>query len=298
LSITVPEGPAAFLLSQTELIDKVVGRNGFRQAEHRTCMGGTTWRRFEPTQPQRAYGLAYESWEFSGPPGAWAADALRDKPGKPSRVDWAFDLYCPRDVTPAHFREQTRAHFEEAGFKPSWKGGEEDGTFYLGSPTSVRRMKVYRKDLQDKATLFTYGHPVMRLEVTLADECAASWWRIWRQDPDQAAGVMAAHLVEITGFRVAEPRSIPVPETEPEVDQAQRVFRFIEQNASMILAARHIGIDVVDLAEHRMTHSSRKTKLEHMKRVAEMARLRADRVMAVVHELIEIAEWTRREARA
>ena len=56
----------------------------------------------------------------------------------------------------------------------------------------------------------------------------------------------------------------------------------------MILAARHIGIDMVDLAQHRMTHSSRRAKIEHMKRVAEMARLRADRVMEVVHELIEI----------
>lgn len=254
LTFTAPEVTGRELEGWTEFEEEGTGRaDGFRRSERRLTYGGRCWRRLEPVTASRAYGLAYESWEWDGAPADLAAKFLRGREGKPSHLDVAFDFEVPDELTADVVAASIAEHVKRQGLKPGINGEGEDRTHYVGARTSERRLRIYRKDLQ-KGDLWRAMNlpPVLRVELIAKKRVSHALWQKWC-DCDEAFYVACAGEVErLSGLLVqAEFEHLPVLSMPDELEPAAQFAQFIEQYAGQLTLWDEAGIDVMAFArEH------------------------------------------------
>ena len=149
LTVSLPDATAGLLLAESEHSENGHGFHSFRRSEERLIMGGRAWRRWEPGQPCKLWGTGYESWETSGAASDSFGMSLRGRPCKPTRVDAAWDFSVPETFTSDDFLAAIAAHVEGQILTTGISGQAGVNTRYVGSPQSEKRLRIYRKDLQD-----------------------------------------------------------------------------------------------------------------------------------------------------
>ncbi|MEX2215091.1 MAG: hypothetical protein WD768_13230 [Phycisphaeraceae bacterium] len=230
---------------------------GFKQSELRTCQGGECWRRWNPVNKSPEWGTEYESWKFPGVAAKWAAEFLRGKEGRPSWIDFAFDYECDAGYLADHLIDAVKGHTDERGLSVGIAGRDDVNTRYVGAPSSDRRVKVYRKDLQSAAWAANFG-PVLRVELTVKGKQAVALWLPWQVGKEEAATVAAAHLLDLLGLRV-RPRVGEVPEL-PRIEGAaiaDRVYTFLDQYAPMMAVLESMGLSWSELVHRRASMVNR-----------------------------------------
>lgn len=208
LTMSVPSGPAQVLLRNSVMEEVGYGGRGFKRSERRLVVGGKAWRRLEPIVESKDWALDYECWEYDGIGARDAARVMRALPGRPSRVDIAFDLPCSGTLTSRDVLEHFRPHVVGLGLVIEANGDERWPTCYIGGKQSGRRVRIYRKDLEDLEVANCFG-PTMRIELVLRDEAAQAWWSVWRDDEGRGFAAAAAHLQAMTGYCLMTGGEIP-----------------------------------------------------------------------------------------
>jgi hypothetical protein len=241
----------------TGRVDAGRPRPGFRSSEKRAHVGGTGWRRWEPSVESKRWGLAYESWEWDGTDAVVPARWFRGRDVRPSRVDVAWDFSVPYELLADDVAERAGMWMRAKDIKGGVAGEGNVNTRYIGAKGSDRRLRIYRKDLQLESWLMEFG-PTLRVELTLKGDHAAAWWNVWASDELNAIDVAAGHVYDLVGFDV-QPGRAAVPALsvlDEAVDPAQGVFSFIRQYSTIIDACSEAGIDVFGLvAEHQANRS-------------------------------------------
>lgn len=153
---------------------------GFRKSEQRQIVGGWVWRKWSPYVASTDWGLQYESWLGSGEVGGFLLDSFTGFDIRPSRVDVAFDFCVSDDVASADFVDLVRPHVLAKKIKIGVNGienpsGVSDLTQYIGTRSSNRQIRIYRKDLKDSAFAQLRG-AVLRVEIIMRDELARRWY--------------------------------------------------------------------------------------------------------------------------
>lgn len=260
-------------------------RPGFKQSEKRLFPGGYVWRRTEPRQESNRWGKRYESWEASGTSASWLARELKAIDSRPSRVDIAFDLNSDR--TSDEVLEDLRPQFESRGLLDGISGQGGVNTRYIGGQQSERRIRIYRKDLQDEAWSHLYG-PTIRVELILKGKQAAAWWDVWRDSDDSGAfRVAAAHIREMSGLdligdEVELPELLPVEQSHA----AKKLAQFIRQHAGTLVAFMDAGINLGTLAREQLVMASRMTRYRSSSLTAEVQRLQPSQVERLARALL------------
>ena len=294
LTVTVggsgdPESVGAFLMAWSAFSEPGKAQPGFRESEERMVLGGYGWRRWDPRQPCKLFGDRYESWQFPGITAAPAANALRGRrPIKPSRIDVAFDLHCDQDMTPERLVAWMRPKFAARGVTDGLVGHDGVFTCYIFAKGASRRIRIYRKDLQDPAYAEWLRTPVMRVEVILTDERAVEWWDLWDRDSAAAKLAASSFLHDYTGLR-----PLPGDHDWPELvlpegaDVAGQMALWVEQHGPQLSAWAAAGVDVGGLVrEFASKPRNRVAACRMRKRVREVRRVGAGVVEAMVRDIL------------
>jgi len=253
LTLSMSAEVAADWMPFTGVVDTGGVRKGFRASERRGHVGGTGWRRWEPTVESKRWGLEYESWEWDGSDAVVPARWFRGRDVRPSRVDVAWDFTVPYELLADEVADLCSTWMNAKGLKKGVDGEADINTRYIGAKGSDRRLRIYRKDLQLESWLIEFG-PTMRVELILKGDHAAAWWDVWSSDESKGIDVAAGHTYDLTGFDV-QPSRAAVPALkvlDAAGDPAQGVFAFIKQYSAVIDAAAEAGVDILGLvAEHQ-----------------------------------------------
>ncbi len=250
---TMSVGPVAAkaLVGWSELEEDGNAIRGFRRSELRKCLGGKVWRRYDPHQSSKRWGLDYESWESSGDGSGMVADFLRGQECKPTRIDVAFDFSCDESVTSDRVLEMFRSRAEEVGFSIGVTGQDGVNTRYIGSIKSERRIRIYRKDLQDEVVSEFFG-PIMRIELILKGDYAERWWASWSESTVAGFDVASGVVADMTGYSMRDTNAELVEMVKPEgSDPASSVSALLNQYGILIAACERAGIPLFDLAYER-----------------------------------------------
>jgi hypothetical protein len=268
LTVTMGSETDEWLEVRTDLGRVGTPQKGFRGTEERAWIGGTYWRKWGPSQPSKRWGMDYVTCEWKGPGSAYAARELKGRPDtRPSRVDVAFDFDVEDHVRAETVIEVCRPHMRERRITEGHTGEGQVWTYYAGAASSDLRVRIYRRDLKDKALAFQQG-PILRIELVMKDAYASRWWQAWAADQDQAYAAAAHYIERLTGLKVQEHRAeLPPAEADPDAETAQRVFEFIQQHASMVRMADELRIDLAKLAKLQAAKWSKQTRHEHKKRM-------------------------------
>lgn len=262
LTVTIPSRLSSRLLRRTKLEREGGYSEGFNQSELRLCEDGKVWRRFDPRESSNDYGREYESWKYNGPQATPAARYLRRLDDvRPTYVDVAFDFGCRPGDTSDALLEGCREWYQGRGLSDGINGntrpdGQTDNTRYVGSRSSERRIKIYRKDLRSEAFGAMHG-PTLRVEITLKNQHARRWWAMLTDYGfDRAYAVAAAHIQDMSGmechFGIDDVPELVQPPQSPAAEQLCNTLR---QCSGTLRAALESGIDVLDLV-HCMTDAA------------------------------------------
>lgn len=278
LTVSVDLNVAEHLINNTKLDETGYPQLGFARSEHRWCWGGDCWRKFEPRQEMKNLGLEYESWEWSGESSSCAADLLKGHPCRASHVDIAFDFWnCPPDLMSDDVMEMVASHVKERRLKTGISGEDDVNTRYVGSIHSERRIRIYRKDLQNP---IDFPCPVMRLELILKSARADEFLQLFFADEPEGMSLAAAHVLEMTGLVVPSERVVVVQSIPADVRlEAEKVASFLAQYSATIDCWRQMGIPITDLAHERALKSSRFSQCRNRKRVE---RINAEGVQQII----------------
>lgn len=288
LTLTVPTAGGQVLEACTVHAEPGYAKDGFHRSEVREGMGGRCFRRWDPRQPSNAEGYRYESWLWSGPHAAEGARAARYIDGaRPSRVDVAFDFSCDQGDRSDDVLEACRLHFTKQGYTAGIAGQAEVNTRYIGSSTSDRRIRIYRKDLEDETWRAVYG-PTMRIELVLKEDHAKAWWVKYAEGGEVLGySIAAGHIEHIAGQRVSDtPGDIPELVTIAEADAASRLAQNIKQNASWIHAACAAGVDVKQLVDQVVERQGKVAKSRRLRRQREIEAAGANQVQRLAEVII------------
>ncbi len=281
LTGTVPVHVGQVLTAQSEVYEPGFARHGFRLSEQRAVLGGVAWRRWDPTQASEQWGTAYESWEFPSDSARWGASFLRGRDCRPSRVDVAWDYQVPESFTPDDLVQLIAPHVADRGLTLGISGQDGRNTRYVGSASSKRRIRVYRKDWQQPMWLFG---PTLRVELVMRHEQAQAWWRVWDRDEDAGYAAAAGHVLDMAGVEVQQ--AGPVPELEPVegADEAGELFQFLEQHGPRLLAWHEAKVPLLKLARLRVRQASRMTQYRMNRLQKRVERVGASVVTALVRD--------------
>jgi hypothetical protein len=291
LTLSMPEAVGGLLVGETELEEAGSPRPGFKSSERRVCLGGSCWRRWEPHQPAKGWGLGYESWEWEGDAADGAAGRMRDRESRASRADVEFTYACEPGLTACQvvdaWRDPAKPEKTREGFVIGASGDEPWLTRYVGASSSERRVRVYRWDRKHLWLGGIEAPPLLRVELVLKGEHARSWWRAYQGAVDEGRRVAAAHVHAMTGVRLVT-GSLEVPEREPDAvaDVASDLFEFMEQNAGKIAAFEAAGVDVIGLARERAESARRETVWRMKQRVKRLKRAGPERVVDAVRSMM------------
>jgi hypothetical protein len=250
-------------------------------------MGGPCWRRTEPHQLSKHFGLDYESWQFPSGASLWAGDYLADKRGRPSRVDVAFDIQVDPSMTADRFIDRVRPFTKLA---IGVQGENDVNTRYIGSKDSGRRIRVYRKDLQPQKGLFfaqEFG-AVLRVELILKDEYAWQWWSAWKSDKSRAFAAAAQTIRAMCGASIGSEFADlpPLLRADPQTEVGQQIFTFIQQNRTMLYALHECGIDVGPRVASQVRRGGKLQKHRAEALVERVVQAKRHLVLAALDDLI------------
>lgn len=250
LTVTVPTGgPSAQRLQLLPVDGPGASRVGFASSEARQLDGATVWRHSRPHQSHATLGRDFETWEAAGRTAHRLAELVDASEAQPSRVDVAFDHDCPSAYTSDDFAAAAAPVVAARRLTLGISGQDGVNTRYVGSARSARRVRIYRKDLQNPAFASVFG-PLLRVELVMRSEFALRWWSLHAADPLGAQHAAASMVGQLTGFCPLQCGHVPLPplETPPATDAAQRLFSFVSQHGPLLEAAHDAGVDLVELA--------------------------------------------------
>lgn len=289
LTVSVPHETDAILLDRSQHIEAGTPVKGFGRTDKYDVIGGEAWRRCQPTQPTQMWGIDYTNWEFKGPPAAPATQHLARLASRPSRIDLCFDFAVHRDYMPQHFIDALLAldnRLSEKDIGIVGQGGIN--TLYIGSPQSRRRLRVYRKDLQDTHWLTDTLKmpPMLRVELIAKEKEARRLWTL-RHDSDAMIAAAAMMIHQRTGWQPHD-RLVEVPAGEPPqplhiVQQLALPFR---QFAPHLALLDELGVDIGALAQERTEVSSRMTHWRHDQRLQEAMTIDRDRLLDEIRQAL------------
>ena len=260
LTVTMSGQVARELVAESEVVYAGTGRKGFAKSERRGMMGGECWRRWEPVVPSSRWGLEYESWEWESGASAWPARYLAGRDCRPTRVDVAFDFIVPDDVLSDHVIEASRSFIEGKGLQIGISGAGGINTRYVGSVHSARRVRIYRKDLQDVAFALQFG-PLLRVELTLRGDYVEDFWCVLCSSTDAALRRAAWHVREMMGLVVLPEAESPEPLAcvSPGFDAAAKLSWVFRHSSAVLDAAFRSGVDVPGLVAAYMAQRASRT---------------------------------------
>ncbi|MEX0701309.1 MAG: hypothetical protein WD069_04375 [Planctomycetales bacterium] len=190
---------------------------------------------------------------------------------RPSRVDLAWDFGCDDACTPDDVIGLIEPHAKSAGYVIGIAGQDGRNTRYIGSPTSPRRLRIYRKDWEDEYYARTFG-PTMRVELILKGAHAAMWWLVWAADAVRGWAVGVGHVYEMTGFVLErEMQDVPAIKADPAVTAEVRLRRFAKQYGPTIMAYYEAGVPLLEYIERvRQETTCRMERSRYLRRVEEL----------------------------
>ena len=214
------------------------------------------------------HGRSYESWVYNGSQATGGARIAIGIDGtRPSRIDLAFDFSCGDAATSDGFIDETWDHFKAKGLTAGISGQGGNNTRYIGSPSSERRVRIYRKDKQDEAYGRLHG-PTLRVEQVIKGQHAHKLWEVYRKHgTDRLYSVGAAHLADMTGVEAYLtiddiPELVHVEAASP----ANLLATNIKQNASWLVNAYELGIDVESLVMQAISGQGKTAKSRRLSR--------------------------------
>ena len=273
LTVTMPALTAELLVESSDLEEVGGARPGFASSEKRRLLNFECWRRFDPWREHAKWGTDYESWEWSGEKASNTERWLRGKEMKATRVDIAFDFDVPERVTPENFMEGCERACKSRGLVLGVAGADGVNTRYIGSSRSDRRIRIYRKDLQQLVWKTVTG-PTLRVELILKGDPAARFWEVWDEDRDLAKRLASRHVRDMCGEQLLDDDLVEIPQRErvAGMDEAEGLFTFVRQMGPKIAGYTKAGIDLVGLCEMRLLDLNRRSRSRHAKQVEGMKR--------------------------
>ena len=231
-------------------------RGGHRTAEYR-MMGGSMWRRWEPWSASPRWGTDYEIWEATGAAGAVLADWLAPHADqvRSSRIDLAVDLVCSSELTPG----EVVAPLNVGGWQTETghainhraRGTEAHWVWYVGSRSSERMLRFYRKDLDQPLLYPGLSCGIFRVELELKKPLSHPMFSAWSRDDVSAFAAYGRHVHEMTGRQLVPIGDLPPVDRQSNVEVLQTVLALIEQHGATIDQMHQEGIDLVELAAIR-----------------------------------------------
>jgi hypothetical protein len=285
LTVSVPTEVGKGIEIRTQFEEEGHAGKGFRRSQRRMCPGGFCWRRSDPREASKDFGLDYESWQFPSGAALFAGDYLIDKRCRPSYLDVAFDICVDPSMTADRFIECVRPFTK---LSLGVQGENDVNTRYIGARDSDRRIKVYRKDLQ-KGLLFAeeFG-PILRVELTLKDQYARQWWIAFKADKALAWAAAAQTIRSMCGASIGSDFATlpPLPKLDPQADIAQQIFTFMRQNGSMIYALHACGIDLGTRISSQVRRGGKLQKHRAESMVERVVQAKRHLVLAALDDLI------------
>lgn len=291
LTVSVSKQVADDLVALTDLDEPGSQMPGFARSERRICMAGSCTRRFDPHTRSKRWGLDYESWVYSGATARYAMDSLIRKDCKPTRIDIAFDFDVHPDTLPEDIELLIVQACEDRGLGLHHSGPRKGYTLYVGSRTSERMIRVYRRDLKDPL-LALEGASILRVELELKGALCLAYWRDMAQSGSTGFEVASMHILDMIGYSPWDQlKHLPdVRRVDDETDATQMVFQFVRQNAVMIEACSLYGLDIQAMARLRLLDASRMQDCRLRKKLAVMSGMPAERLQAAAEY------WLNKEA--
>ena len=243
LSFSCGTETAAELLEETIAFSTGGMNKSFGEVEERAGMGFSCKRQTEPRSESKEWGKDYETWEARGSHAPGLAEIAIGRKVRPRRIDVRFDLTCGEGATPDEIVQLVEGHIRERRLTIGIDGRDGVNTKYVGSQSSDRFIRVYRKDLQDMWWGNEFG-PTMRIELQLNDQYAEALLRDADGDVEKVYAIAAAIIEEMTTWKLSD-RMEGVPEmTKPAViDVIKRAFQGTRQHGTVIVVLERIGLD-------------------------------------------------------
>lgn len=294
LTVSMGNQLAAELLAESEHLEDAGARTGFRRSEKRAIPGGEGWRRWEPRQDAKEWGRQYESWEFSGSSACWPASWLRCRAGvRPSRIDVCWDFSVDTSLMSDAIVDRASHHVGAAGVSVGIAGQDGVNTRYIGAASSPRRIRIYRKDLQDEAWSIQFG-PTLRIELQLRGDASLALWKDWSKSEDRGFASAAGVVHDLTGYRVQSEECNLSRLDVPEATTGALMFaRFVSQYASFVEAAEQLGIDLFGLCKAARKRWAKSSESRHQGRLRKLRTVRTEDVLRLLlneHTLEQISE--------
>lgn len=260
---TVPPGIAASLVDHMVQCTDGKALRGFERSAEYLCPGGKLWRRWEPVTASPRWGKAYEYLEAAASPSEWLAERLAASVSeiRSTRLDLATDWIadgCPAPVDLvrqfADHNNRTRngvvCHVRGGG--PDWKH-----TWYVGAPGAERRLRIYRKDVEDPGLYFEpdpdgeyrQGVAIMRVELELRTPHAHPMYELWSAGEPATWSAFGRHFFDLTGATLPLPvGDIPPVERRSNVEAIQTLFHLFRSYAPQLDTMYEVGFDVGEIA--------------------------------------------------
>lgn len=265
LTVTIGSEPAEKLLESTVIVQNGRGDKGFCKSDQRERSGFLFWRSYEPYSESEKYGRNYESWSCAGSDSPKFARWLISSGVycRASRIDLAYDCRCDKKLSAAEVGDLIAAFAVD--HRDLKMGGAEtrtrDGvvkTVYVGGQTSEKRIRIYRKDLEEPEAV---DGPTMRFELVGKKWTARTLWALlagyredYREEPkrawDDCMSVGRSLIQQMSGVVLPGPLREP-PEKEPQAVRSviSKVEAALRQCGKTFRALRDRGISIDDLLE-------------------------------------------------
>jgi len=262
------------------------GATGFNAYLKVPVMGGMAGRSWLPRERSNAWGLDYERWEYSSNGALAAAEQIRtaglsvDRKGK--RFDMAFDFTVSEDMAAGELWDTLQPiwdHQNGLTGGPHGDGDRRAWTWYIGGKTADRRIRIYRKDLE-QGNCWAEG-PTMRVELVLKRELAEPVLDIWLEDKQKAVRVCAAHVESMCGLRCVEDLGeIPEREVQEKSMFGERLGVMVKQWGNALAVAAELGIDLGDLVKVKQARLSRMGRSRYRRELKGASREGVDQITA------------------
>jgi hypothetical protein len=165
-------------------------------------------------------------------------------------------------------------------------------TCYVGAASSERRLRIYRKDLQDESYKAAYG-PCMRVEVVLKGDYARAAWKSaqaasqgYEQRLAQAA---SAHISDMTSGALTMLQDAELPPTMAPATSspAESIAAMVRQYWSWLGVCESLGVDLAELVEQQRQAVGRETAWRHKQRLAQAREQGSESLSAEVCTILQ-----------
>jgi len=203
-----------------------------------------------------------------------AAEVEPGDTAKCTRYDVAFDFHCDVGLDPVEL-VQGWGWLPGNGWKldgiqaaPKGDGRPISWTWYLGSMSSPRRVRIYRKDIESG-----FGSPRVRVEMVLREQYAQEALtrdlegrKVHVRESRCSLSVIrfaAGVLLDITGFRVADDvDEIRVRKSRERSDMSKLLAVMAEQYTKPLVYALEKGLDLSGLVNEVVQAKGRTSRYE------------------------------------